>query len=94
MTLELYTPERLERLAMRFFDLAAEVREMAKTARQKDIESVAIHDKKVLLWIDSLEHWAKKSRAAVDAPPLRAGDRRSLSGEHETGRTAGTEVGS
>lgn len=65
MTLEQYTPERLEDLAMRFFDLSAQLREMARIAKSKGVE-IPLHDKKAIQWCENLEIWLKKSRLSLD----------------------------
>ena len=62
MTLEQYTPERFDRLTLRLFDLASELREIANGARQAGIGTLPVHDKKALLWIDNLEQWTRKTR--------------------------------
>ena len=62
MTLEQYTPEKFDQLALRVFDLASELRNIANGARQVEVESLPVHDKKALLWLDNLEQWAAKTR--------------------------------
>ena len=62
MTLEQYTPERFDQLALRLLDLAAELREIANGARRANVENLAVHDKKALEWIDNLEQWTGKTR--------------------------------
>ena len=62
MTIELYTPEKFDQLALRLFDLASELRDIANGARQAGLEGLPVHDKKALLWLDNLEQWAKKNR--------------------------------
>lgn len=62
MTIESYTPEKFDQCALRLFDIAADLRNIAKESRKKQIEGIPIHDKKALLWIENLETWAKKSK--------------------------------
>ena len=62
MTLEQYTPEKFDQLALRLLDLVSELREIANEARLAGIETLPVHDKKALLWIDNLELWTKKSK--------------------------------
>jgi len=66
MTIEQYTPEKFDQLALRIFDLAAEFREIANGARHTGVESLPVHDKKALLWIENLEQWAKKNRVSFE----------------------------
>jgi len=66
MTLEQYTPEKFDQLALRLFDLAAKLREVANGARQNGVESLPVHDKKALLWIENLEQWVKKTHITCE----------------------------
>lgn len=66
MTLEPYTPERLDALALRFFDISAKLREMSKTAREAGVEEIPLHDKKAIEWCDNLEIWLQKSQNSFD----------------------------
>ncbi len=66
MTLQTYNSQKLEELAFRFFDLAAQFRNMAKKARRNHLEEIPLHDKKILLWCNHLEIWAKKSQTNLD----------------------------
>jgi len=66
MTLQTYTPEDLEKLTFRFFDLAAQLRNMVKKARKYGLKEIPLHDKKALLWCESLEVWAKKTQINLD----------------------------
>lgn len=62
MTIESYSPDKLDQCALRLLDIAADLREIARESRKKDINGVPLHDKKALLWIENLESWAKKSK--------------------------------
>ena len=66
MTIEQYTPEKFDQLALRVFDLASELREIANGARQAEAENLPVHDKKALLWLDNLEQWAAKTRISFE----------------------------
>ena len=66
MTIEQYTPEKFDQMALRAFDVAAELREIANGARLAGIENLPVHDKKALEWIDNLEQWAKKNRVCFE----------------------------
>ena len=48
MTLQRYDPHKLDQFALRLFDLAAMMREMAATSREHGIADLAVHDKKAL----------------------------------------------
>lgn len=61
MTIQSYTPDRLDQLAMRFFDLSAQLRSISRLARQQKLADIPVHDKKALQWCDNLEIWAKKT---------------------------------
>lgn len=65
MTLIPYDPDRLDALALRLFDLAAIVRQMANSGRESGVESLALHDKKALEHLGKLEDWAHKSHVAI-----------------------------
>jgi len=79
MTLELYTPEKLDQLALQLLDLAAVLRSMANRSREQAITDLAIHDKKALEWLASLDHWAHKAQAEVELRVRQAmAERRAL----------------
>ena len=65
MTLQPYRPEKLDQLALRLLDLAAITRDMARTCREHQIESFAVHDKKAKEWCENLERWTHKARAEL-----------------------------
>lgn len=62
MTLIPYQADQFDRLALRFLDLAAVFREIARRTRDERIEQVAVHDKKANEWIAKLEFWAEEAR--------------------------------
>jgi hypothetical protein len=62
MALEPYTPEQLDGIALRIFDVCAQIREIARRSREQGLDHVALHDKKALEWLGKLEEWAAKSR--------------------------------
>jgi len=66
MTIEQYTPEKFDQLALRLLDLVSELREIANEARQAGVGTLPVHDKKALLWIDNLELWTKKSKVSFE----------------------------
>lgn len=61
MTINAYSPERLEQLAMRFFDLAAQLRAIARQSRQQNLQNIPVHDRKAIQWCENLEIWVKKT---------------------------------
>lgn len=80
MTLVPYTPERLDELALRLYDVAGLVRQMGHTMRRETLAERVIHDRKALEWIDKLEDWCQKSEAGLEAAVRRArGARRAAS---------------
>lgn len=66
MTLQTYSPERLDQLALRLLDLASNVRSLARDARQFQLTQFALHDKKALEWMARLEDWSQKTRSEMD----------------------------
>lgn len=61
MTINAYSPDRLDQLALRFFDLAAHLRQIARQARQQEMPDIPIHDRKALQWCENLEVWVKRT---------------------------------
>jgi hypothetical protein len=58
MTLEPYNPERLDALALRMLDICAKLRGAAQIARDEQLASLSLHDRKALEWLARLEEWA------------------------------------
>jgi hypothetical protein len=82
MTLKPYDPDMLDQFALRFLDLAASLRAMARISRESRVEDFALHDKKAREWHAGLERWVRKSQAELEMKILdaRASQRaRSLS---------------
>jgi hypothetical protein len=80
MTLEPYTPDRLDALALRALDLCARVRNLALTSRSEHLPRVELHDRKALEWLEKLEQWAIVAEAELHKQVLlgkanRAADR-------------------
>lgn len=71
MTLVPYDPDRLDALALRFFDLAAIVRKMANMSRDAGVAAPTLHDKKALEHLGKLEDWAHKSHVALEVQQRR-----------------------
>lgn len=72
MTLEPYTPERLDELALRVFDLSGLLRKMSITMRTEAVASLVVHDRKALEWIAKLEAWSQKTEASLEVAARRA----------------------
>jgi len=90
MTLELYTPEKLDRLALQLLDLAAIVRNTANRSREHDIAGLPLHDKKAREWSASLDRWVRKAEAEMDLQVrLAMAGRRGLAAGSVLGRFDG-----
>ena len=66
MTLQTYSPEKMEKLALRLFDMSAQLRNIAKDLRTNQLEELKINDKKALVWCENLEIWTQKNRNILD----------------------------
>ncbi len=66
MTLRTYDPSKLDQFALRLFDLAANLRQMANRSRELGIEDFPLHDKKALEWCSKLEQWTHKTQADLE----------------------------
>jgi hypothetical protein len=83
MTLQPYSPEKLDQLALRLLDLAAILREMANRSREHEIADLALHDKKALEWCVKLQNWAHKSQADVELKIRQVkAERRAMAASH------------
>lgn len=61
MTINSYSSEQLDQFALRFFDLASQLRGIARQARQHNLLHIPIHDRKASQWCENLEIWARKT---------------------------------
>jgi hypothetical protein len=66
MTLQRYSPDKLDQFALRLLDLAAMMRTMANISREHGIVDLALHDKKACEWSAKLEDWLHKAEADLD----------------------------
>ena len=66
MTLQAYSPEKMEKLALRLLDMSAQIRSLAKDLRTNQLEELKINDKKALVWCENLEIWTQKNRNILD----------------------------
>ncbi len=71
MTLDPYTPDRLDELALRVLDVCSQLRGMARRARDEQLAQFALHDKKALEWLARLEEWRHKSGADFELTLVR-----------------------
>lgn len=71
MTLQPYTPDRLDQLVLRVLDVCGRLRGMAQRARDERVEEFPLHDKKALEWLAHLEEWAQKSEADIALASMR-----------------------
>jgi hypothetical protein len=71
MTLETYSPERLDRLALRVLDVACSLRQMAADSRENVLDELPLHDKKALEWLTRLEDWARDGAARTQTAVLK-----------------------
>lgn len=66
MTIENYTPEKLEGCALRLLDIAAEIHAIARQMRQNDIADISLNDKKAILLFEELEAWTIRSKSKAE----------------------------
>lgn len=66
MTIKIYTPDKLDQLALRLFDVAADIRSMAKRLNQSELDDIPLNDKKAMLLLDEMEMWALKSKSKIE----------------------------
>ena len=66
MTLVPYDPDRLDKLALRVFDLCVRIRKLANHCREEQLPPVELHDRKTLEWLDKLEDWLYRAEAEVN----------------------------
>ncbi len=72
MTLEPYSPEKLDQFALELLDVAAILRTMANNSREHGITDLSLHDKKAQEWFSKLDHWAHKVQAEVQMQIVQA----------------------
>ena len=66
MTYNRYSPEQLDQLVLRIFDVAAMLRELSANAKKSRLDDIPMHDRKAVLWCEQLEQWAAKTKINVD----------------------------
>lgn len=66
MTREAYDPARLDRLALRLFDVAGQIRCLSRRTQDAGLDQVELHDRKALEWIEKLELWAVGAEADLE----------------------------
>lgn len=67
MTLIAYAPDELDRLALRMFDLAADVRQIAHRGREHELATIPLHGNKIQEWLERLEAWSHDAKSRADA---------------------------
>ena len=87
MTLESYSPDELDQLALRALDVCGRLRQLAQSSRAEDLTTITLHDKKALEWLSKLEEWVHKTEADLAVQVLKnRGRRKAMS---LRGKTAG-----
>jgi hypothetical protein len=71
MTLESYSPEELDQLALRALDVCGRLRRLAQSSREEDLDTITLHDKKALEWLSKLEEWIHKTEADLAVQALK-----------------------
>lgn len=92
MTLEVYDSAKLDLLALRVLDVAANLRSMAHQCRENELQGLVLHDKKASEWLAKLEQWSQQAAAHVHlrTVQVRAHRRAQTLTPPETARTAAT----
>lgn len=93
MTLEPYTPRRLDELAMRLFDAAASVRQLSVRALSEGIDALDLHDKKTLEFLTRIEDWIHRAEANLQFAARRAqGARRAKAAVQQADGTSSAPI--
>jgi hypothetical protein len=66
MTLLAFPPENLDKIALRFLDVAGRVRRMALRSREAGLDAVPLHANKPQEWLAKLEAWAYDAELRVE----------------------------
>ena len=74
MTYSRYSPEQLDQLVLRIFDIVALLRETSQNAKRAKLDDIPMHDRKAVLWCEQLEQWAAKTKITVDILLLNRSD--------------------
>ncbi len=85
MTLQAYTPDRLDQFALNLLVLAAILREMAHVCREHGIGDLPLHDRKALNWQENLAEWIHKARADLQVKAVQAKAKRRAKSMGEQG---------
>jgi len=72
VTLQPYSPEMLDQLALELLDLAAILHKMAQRARECQIDQFAMHYKKARQWTAGIARWARKAQAELELRVIEA----------------------
>lgn len=71
MTLAAFTPETLDELSLRIFDIAAMVRQMANRGREHDLPSITLHRAKLTEWLKHMEDWVQEGSVKLETSLIR-----------------------
>ncbi len=71
MTLQPYTPERLDALVLDVLDVASSLRKMSIIMRENEIDSLDLNGRKSLEWLANLNAWTHKISAELQRELLR-----------------------
>lgn len=85
MTLESYSPDELDQLALRALDVCGRLRRLAQSSRQEELAKITLHDKKALEWLSRLEEWVHKTEADLALQTLKNRGRKkavAMRGKH------------
>ena len=66
MTYNRYSPEQLDQLVLRIFDIAAMLRDISQNSKKAQLDDIPMHDRKAVLWCEQLEQWAVKTKINLD----------------------------
>lgn len=67
MTVEVYSPEKIDDLVLKLIDIASILRNISQEAREVRMEEIPINNRKALEWCSNLEAWAERVRFEFDA---------------------------
>jgi len=65
MTLQPYSPERLDALALEVLDVASSLRNMSNIMREHEIDTLNLNHRKSLEWLANLTEWTHKITAEL-----------------------------
>jgi hypothetical protein len=72
MTLKPYSADELDQLALRILDVSHKIRQLSVAKRSMPELDLAVHERKALEWIASLEAWAADAQARLEMAKIRS----------------------